>query len=259
MSHIFALSEQIGERRAGSVKESGTADYIIGKLAEYGYNVEEQPFTMSDGFGSRNIIGTKRGTREGYIVVISAHYDSPRGSKGADDDASGVGVVLELARVFSNSKLEPTLQFTFFGANRPGGGALENRLVGARTFEELLGTLQRKEIISMIEVDSVGQGEVLALRTQGSGLQRLKDKLATFAGEKKIVLTSLKSTDDSDNIPFENAGVPAVWVEWCETDGTLSTDNAYTSVDAAKVETVGTLIENFVKDLSSDDLEELKY
>lgn len=259
MTHIFALSEQIGERPAGSLKESGAADYIVARLGEYGYIVEEQPFTMPDGFGSRNIIGTRRGTVESYNIVVAAHYDSARGSRGAVDNASGVGVVLELARVFSSSKQEPALQFVFLGSNRPAASDIEERLVGARTFVDLLGTLQKKETVGMIAVDSVGQGEVLALSTQGTGLQRLKDKLATFAGEKDVGVTVLKSTGDSDNIPFENSEVPAVWVQWCNADGTLSTDNRYASVAAGKVEAVGVLAESFLKDLTSDDLEELKY
>ena len=259
MSHIFALSEQIGERSAGSVRASGAADYVVSKMGEYGYTVEEQPFTTADGFGSRNIIGTRRGTREGYTIIIGAHYDSPRDSNGAVDDASGVGVVLELARLFSNQRLEPSLKFVFFGANKPGGGDIEDRLVGARRFIDMLGTMDEKDVVGMIEVDCVGQGEQLALRTQETGLQRLKAKLGTYAREAGTETVSLKSTGDSDNIPFEDAGVPAVWIQWCDSDGSLHTDNKYQSVDAGKVETAGTLVESFLYDLTSDDLEELKY
>jgi hypothetical protein len=260
MSHVFALSDQVGPRRAGSVKESAAADYIVTKLGEYGYTVEDQPFTMSDSFGSRNVVGTSRGTREGYTIVIAAHYDSAAGSPGADDNGTGVGVVLELARVFSQVKgLEPTLEFAFFGANRPGGSSVERRLDGSRQYVDLLDTLQKKDVVGMINVDSVGQGEVLALRTQATGLQRLRDKLATFAAGKGIPVTALKSTEDSDNIPFENSQMPAVWVEWCAEDGSLNTDNLYSSVDAGKVGEAGNLVESFIKNLSSQDLEELKY
>jgi len=259
MSHVFALSEQIGDHPAGSVRASGAADYIVQKMGEYGYTVEEQPLTTTEGFGSRNIIGNRRGTRDGYTFIIGAHFDSPLGSKGAVDDASGVGVVLELARLFADKKLESSLQFVFFGANMPGDGNIENRLVGSRMFVDLLGSMDQKEVIGMIAVDCVGQGESLALRTQETGLQRLKAKLMTFARESGVETVSLKSTSDSDNIPFEDVGVPAVWIEWCDADGSIATDNEYQSVVPAKVETVGALIEDFLYDLTSDDLEELKY
>lgn len=259
LGHVAELSQQIGERRAGSMKESSAADYISGKLGEYGYTVEEQPFTTSDGFGSRNIIGTRQGQSEDYTIVIAAHYDSAEGTVGADDDASGVGVALELARVLAASQLKPTIQFVFFGANFPGSADMNERLVGSRHYVELLDSMERKDIVGVIDIDCVGQGQVLALKTQGTGLQRLKDKLQTFASKNKINVVTLNSSQDSDNIPFEDAEVPAVWVEWCEPGGGFSTGNAFASVEPVKLEQAGTLVESFVKGLTSNDLEELKY
>ncbi len=262
MSHVYAMSEQVGERKAGSVHESNAADYIVGKLGEYGYAVQEQPFTTPDGFGSRNVVGTKQGRpgdQQAYTLIIAAHVDSPAGSPGATDDGSGVGVALELARDFSGSTLEPTLQFVFFGANMPDAGSVDDRLFGSRHFVEALGALERKDVVGVIDIDSVGQGQVLAIRTQGTGLQRLKDKLQTFAGENNMAVTVLNSTQDSDNIPFENAQIPAVWVEWCEQGGSLVTDNTYAAVDPAKLEAAGNLVEGFVKGLATNDLEELRY
>ena len=69
----------------------------------------------------------------------------------------------------------------------------------------------------------------------------------------------MKSTTDSDNIPFENSQIPAVWIGWCEQDGSVVTDNTYASLAADKVQSVGVLVESFLQSLTSDDLEELKY
>ncbi len=259
MSHVQALSEVIGPRPAGSVKESGAADYIVERLGEYGYTVEEQAFTTADGFGSRNVVGTRRGTSEGYRLLIGAHFDSRRDSKGAIDNGSGVGTVLELARVFSNRRQAVTLQFVFFGANCPGGAEMDIRLVGSRRFVELTGSLEKKDIVGLIAIDCVGQGEVLALRTQGTGLQRLKDKMQTYASKKNMPLTYIKSTSDSDNIPFENSQIPAVWVEWCDRAGSIPTDDTFAGVAAQKVQAAGVLVEAFVLGLTRADLEELKY
>jgi len=259
MAHTYALSVQIGNRPAGSGKEASAGDYIVARLNEYGYAVEEQAFTTSDGFSSRNIVGTRAGTREGYTIIVGAHYDSQRSGAGAIDDASGVGVVLELARVFSVRHLEPALQFVFFGANEPGQATEEDRFVGSKRFVDLLGTIEKKDIVAMFALDCVGQGDVLALRTQGTGLQRLKDQLETFARAKNTPVTYIKSTTDSDNIAFENSQIPAVWVEWCEQGGSPAPDNGYTGVVAQKEETAGLLVEKFLLELSPQDLEELKY
>ena len=259
MAHTYALAEQIGARPAGSGKESAAGNYVAQRLAEYGYNVEEQPFTLPEGYGERNIVATRRGTRDGYTVVIGAHYDSATSSKGAVNNASGAGVVLELARDFSKKRIAPTLKFAFFGANRPGIGDMPSRLLGARRFVDLLGTLDRKDIVGMISVDSVGAGDILSIRTQETGLQRLKDKLATFARESNVAVQLMKAADDSDNIPFEDAKVPAVWVEWCLAGGAAAPGDAYTAVLPPREEAVGKLLESFLLNLTPDDLEELKY
>jgi hypothetical protein len=259
MSHIFSLAEQIGERPAGSVRASGAADYVVRKLGEFGYTVEEQAFTTPEGYGSRNIIGTSRGKRDGYTILVGAHYDSAQSLKGATNDASGVGVLLELARIFEGHALEPTVKFVFFGANMPSGRSVSDRLIGSRRFVEMLGSLEKKEIVGMISLDCVSGGEQLAFRTQETGLQRLKAKMVTFARESGLEPATLKSTEDSDNIPFEDAGMPAVWVEWREQGGDLQTDETYESVDPGKVGATGDLLRSFLVDLTSDDLEELKY
>lgn len=258
MKHAYALSEQIGVRQAGSMKASEAADYIVRKLGEYGYRVEDQPFKMPNGFSSRNIVGTRAGSREGYTMVVGAHYDSAD-NKGAVNNASGVSVVLELARLFADKRPQPNLKFVFFGANRPGISDMSERLLGSRNYVELLGSFEKKELVGMIAVDCVAQGAELELRTQETGLQRLKAKMETFARENDIATSAVKSATDSDNIPFEDAEVPAVWLEWCDPGGELVTDDSYNSIDASKVQAVGTLIEGFLSDLTPDDLKELRY
>lgn len=62
-------------------------------------------------------------------IIISAHYDSYRGSPGADDNASGVGVMLELARYFVERGVEPGLRLRFVAY-----GAEEVGLVGSRAY-----------------------------------------------------------------------------------------------------------------------------
>jgi putative aminopeptidase FrvX len=259
MSDVFALSEQIGVRPTGSGHEAAAATYIVQELAECGYEVEEQPFTTPEGFGTRNIIATRTGTLEGYRFVIGAHYDSSGTAKGAVDDASGVGVVMEEARVFAGRRLKPTVSFVFLGANAPGSTVEEDRLLGARHFIAMLGSLDRKDVAGMIAVDSVACGDYLVLRTQETGLQRLRDKMATFARESNLPVTTLKSTVDSDNIPFEDAQIPAVWVQWCNAGGQEPADDSYAVVMAGKIESAGNLIRSFLLDLTQDDLRELKY
>lgn len=259
MSDVFALSEQIGERPCGSGGEDSAANYVVQQLGEAGYAVEEQPFITPEGSGTRNIIATRTGKSDGYVFVVGAHLDSAEGAKGGVDNASGVGVVLEIARVFSNTRIEPTLKFVFFGANRPGATAVEERFSGGRRFIGMLGKLDRKEIAGMVAVDCVACGDYLAFRTQETGVQRLRDKMAAKAREDGLPVVTLKADEDSDNIPFEDAQVAAVWLQWCEAGGKVAADDSYAGVLAGNVEQAGNFLGKFLAELTQDDLRELKY
>ena len=259
MSDIFALSEQIGERPCGYGGEASAANYVVQRLGEAGYTVEEQPFVTPEGSGTRNIVATRSGKSDGYVFIVGAHLDSAEGVKGGVDNASGVGVVLEIARVFSNTTIEPTLKFVFFGANRPGVSAVEDRFLGGRRFIGMLGTLDRKEIAGMVAVDGVACGDYLAFRTQETGVQRLRDKMAAKAREDGLPVVTLKAGEDSDNIPFEDAQVAAVWLQWCEAGGKVAADGSYAGVLAGNVEEAGNFMRKFLTELTQDDLRELKY
>jgi hypothetical protein len=80
-------------RHAGSKGAAASAEFIAGKMRELGYSVETQDF----GGNRRNVVG-RWGNAEKYIV-IGAHYDGQgQGFPSASDNASGVAVMLELAR-----------------------------------------------------------------------------------------------------------------------------------------------------------------
>ena len=116
MSHINALSGEIGIRVAGSENESRAADYIARELESYGYLASlPEPIPLHNGLTTRNVWAEVPGQRD-EIMIIGAHYDTKNPSPGANDNASGVAVVLELARVLSKVTPPYTVRFVFFGA-----------------------------------------------------------------------------------------------------------------------------------------------
>ena len=73
-------------------------DYIKTQLSDYGYTVQQQDYT-EDGWRFSNLQAILPGTNPNAdILVIGAHYDTIPDSPGANDNASGVAVLLELAR-----------------------------------------------------------------------------------------------------------------------------------------------------------------
>jgi Zn-dependent M28 family amino/carboxypeptidase len=118
-SHVRMLSEQLYPRSFDQRQTlDAAASYVHAQLATTGAVVEDQVFTVS-GETYRNVIA-RFGPQDGPVVVVGAHYDSDgdqaRGASfplgydlsthtpGADDNASGVAGLLELARLLS---LEP--------------------------------------------------------------------------------------------------------------------------------------------------------
>jgi Zn-dependent M28 family amino/carboxypeptidase len=109
-THVRALE---GVRHPVAAPEAleRAADYLAQSLRSRGYQMSEQLF-MDHGRDFRNIIATLPGSRfpEERVAVL-AHYDTVAGSPGADDNASGVAVLLEMARVLSGHSFERTVQF----------------------------------------------------------------------------------------------------------------------------------------------------
>lgn len=91
-----------------------SADYIEKKFEEFGLNIESQMFKIEElEEPFRNIIGTYNPGKERELL-ITAHYDHIQNSVGADDNLSGVAVLLEVARIISTLKLNITVKFIAF-------------------------------------------------------------------------------------------------------------------------------------------------
>nr|MBU6863703.1 M28 family peptidase [Streptococcus oralis] len=72
---------------------------------------------------SLNVIAKKKpknSTGNEKAVVVSSHYDSVVGAPGANDNASGTGLVLELARAFQNVETDKEIRFIAFGSEETG-------------------------------------------------------------------------------------------------------------------------------------------
>ncbi|GAB4389351.1 MAG: M28 family metallopeptidase [Thermodesulfovibrionales bacterium] len=118
---VRKLSEEIGPRsHAQTGRLRLAAEWIAERLGASGCRVRRQEF----GFGGNayyNVEGEARGERaDGPVLVVGAHYDTVEGTPGADDNASGVAVMLELARL---AALRPyagiTPRFVAFSLEEP--------------------------------------------------------------------------------------------------------------------------------------------
>jgi aminopeptidase YwaD len=124
------------------------ARYIQNELSRFGLGVEEDSFQW-EGKTYKNILGVKRGeTSPDRVVILGAHYDTVPGSPGADDNASGIAVLLEVARNIQKISLGSTLKLIAFGLEEYG-------YVGSLHYAER-AKREREEILGMISLEMVG-------------------------------------------------------------------------------------------------------
>lgn len=98
---------------------SSVANFVEEKFREYGYIVEINEFSYN-GKEYKNIIATLKGINSNKDwLLIGAHYDSAIGSPGADDNASGIAVMLEVARIIRKSPIAERIKFVAFTLEEP--------------------------------------------------------------------------------------------------------------------------------------------
>jgi hypothetical protein len=118
--HVVALAAGIGERNVFRPRAlHAAAGYIRDQWSAMGYEVTAQSYA-AHAVPSQNLEVTRRATRRpDEIILIGAHYDSVQGSPGADDNASGVAGLLEIARALTHVEPERTLRLVAFVNEEP--------------------------------------------------------------------------------------------------------------------------------------------
>ena len=111
---VTALAARFPRRNLEDAEQLAAArDHLIGRMREVGLSPEVQPFRVGAVDVANLIAEIPGGDRRDEIVVIGAHYDSLPGTPGADDNASGVAGLLELARTFARGASR-TVRFALF-------------------------------------------------------------------------------------------------------------------------------------------------
>ena len=241
----FLASQELGGRYPGTAGDTLASEFIVDKLRslklkpvvkgkkkkayyhDFTYGKEKQITT-------HNIIavipGKDKHLRNEYIVVGS-HYDhlgmggQGSGSRrpdtlgvhpGADDNASGDAVVLELARHFKKARSPRSIIFMFFGAEEQG-------LVGSKKFLEWMKQEdnQRKNlpnnikgIVAMVNLDMVGRMRDHALSVSGTGTSSgFKTMAEQVAEQKNLHVTCVPDGyGPSDQASFVAADIPVLFL-----------------------------------------------
>jgi hypothetical protein len=194
-------------------------DWLEDKFQSFGYhNVTVQPFWHSSWAGTGygyNVIAVKEGSVEpDQVVLIGAHYDSYstddafNAAPGADDDASGVALVLELARILNNVPLRKTVMFVAFSAEEQwmyGSGYMADEMHAAGTKLEAMFNYDMVAYTADTYWD-------LDVHSEYYDIYRA----VTHAAAERVTLLHpvvQGMSRPGDNYPFEDLGYPTIRVE----------------------------------------------
>ncbi|MBI4358701.1 MAG: M20/M25/M40 family metallo-hydrolase [Candidatus Omnitrophica bacterium] len=143
------LEKIVGERTAGLSDQHLEEVFLYVKetLAGLGYEIELDLFSFEGG-RFENIIGRKKGGVSEERIIVGAHFDTVPGSPGADDNASGVAVMLELARMLADRKWNHTVEFIGFHME-------EWNMIGSDAYAKKLRA-RNVQVRGMISLEMVG-------------------------------------------------------------------------------------------------------
>ena len=151
--HVVVFSQDFVPRSfddTGNMARCG--GYISAHFRQAGAVVTNQPYIAYRQTLCQNVIGLFRG-QDQRRIVIGAHYDAVPGTPGADDNASGVAGLLELARLLQGAKLRHTVELVAFCSEEPPCFASEH--MGSSHHARFLAE-QRTPVIAMIALEMIG-------------------------------------------------------------------------------------------------------
>jgi Zn-dependent M28 family amino/carboxypeptidase len=151
---VRTLAETIGPRSyRDTASLAAAAEFITQSFQAGGYTVTFQPYEVK-GQTYRNIIAERRGTEEpDRVLIVGAHYDTVEGTPGADDNASGVAVLLELARLHAETRFRKTVRFVAFTLEEPP--FFRSRQMGSRVYARSLKE-RGEQVEAMLCLEMVG-------------------------------------------------------------------------------------------------------
>lgn len=218
-----------GPRVSGTDAEAGAADHVVAVMEEVtGVPAEREPVPLPNGTTSANVFAAPVGSG-GTVLLVGAHMDTVGGAPGANDNGSGVVLILELLRrITDDPPTEISVQIVGFGAEEVVPGYSHHygsNLAAARLADE--GTLPDL----MIAVDMVAIGDQFVVVHHTGDDPSFADEIAAVAESIGIPTERIGRGNISDHVPFAVQGVPAAQLwrtddpSWHTPDDTVVDDD----------------------------------
>lgn len=248
--HVLAQCD-LGPRPTGSAAGWAVGDYIITELEELEWAVTSQEFTYKEAKG-RNIVG-RRG--RGPIVILGAHYDTrPYADRdpvdknqpilGANDGASGVAVLLELARSL-DEKVRNEIWLVFFDAEDRGKLDEWPFSVGAEFFANALE--EAPEYVIVVDMIGDTDQDIFFEGNSDPALQGQIWAIAAGLGYQEYFVPEYKWSIIDDHIPFAKRGIKAVDIIDFDYPHWHTTEDTPDKVSPESLQRVGRVLEELLE------------
>ncbi len=209
------LAKKIGSRPAASGGEKRAHSYVAGQFRAAGLEVSVDPFRVPGRGGSRNVVGAFETPRQ-CLQILMAHTDSVPPGTGANDNASGVGVLVALAPRLAS--LNPQCDVWLVAT-----GSEEREVIGTGYHvgsQALVGRVQASgraaDLRYALSVDMVGRGRRFYLRSpQPSVRAGVEGEILAAARRANVTVRWSRDSGqgNSDHREFELAGLPGAVLE----------------------------------------------
>ena len=250
MATVRALARG-GPREATSPAYRSAADRVQQRFTELGYTVRRQGFRVPAGESwgiavgpgrTHNVVAVPAGFDPARPhLVVGAHLDTVPQSPGAEDNASGVAVVLELARTAADGGTRLPVVWVAFGAEEPRGPGDDEHHFGSQEYVRRLGDTERDALRGMVSLDRVGAPGRVPVCTGGLSPLRLRRELLAAADRAGVPARACDNRT-SDHWPFEKAGETVSRVGGNDSPGYHSPGDRPSTVSLRQLDRVGRLL-----------------
>ncbi len=254
MKTVRHLAIDIGPRLATSQAFEQAANWVQRRFSRLGYDTTRQAIRVPAGSSwgvpvdagtSANVIATPPDFVPGEPWrLVGAHLDTVAVAPGAEDNGSGVAVMLELMRLAAASDTALPTVFVAYGAEEPVGQGEPLHHFGSRLHVDSLPPKQLESLRAMVSLDRVGVSDrgIVPLCTGGLSPPRLRDNLVAVARELGIEASACSDNTSSDHWSYEQRGVTAARVGSTPYAGYHSASDVPGVVEAAQLLRVGRIM-----------------
>ena len=261
--HYVERQVENGERNTGSPNNQAVGDWLAQEMASAEWKVYIQPFTLANGFQARNLIAiSTAATADAPVALLAAHYDTRlfadadavpekqvMAPLGANSNASGVGLLLELARTLNVAESSYTYCLALFDADDNGNLADWEAFWGSQFFvqnsAESIDRCRQPSLV--ILVDTVGYAGQSVSIVAENGATTLRDSLQQSAAELGYGAKFRSDSAGTITSPLVQLGAPTLMITSFTYPYRNTTEDTLDKVSAESLLGVGRTLETWLE------------